>query len=178
MRQRDGVTPFARIRITPAFKLKAIMALTQAEADALLQMPNEFVEVTPLEFPNSQALCYVRELRSVDRRELFLFDFERGNRNRARLKYQVRGRKVVILARLDLNGPAHRNPPNAPHRPGVRLACPHFHRYIEGFEDKVAFEPADVPGLSMRDLTNGVICLEDFLKYCAVQSVPNIQLMV
>ena len=176
--QRDGVTPLAGIRIIPVFKFKAIMALTQAEADALLQMPKEFVEVTPLEFPNSQALCYVRELRSVDRRELFLFDFERGNRNRARLKYQTRGRKVIILARLDLNGPAHRNPPNAPHRPGVRLTCPHFHRYIEGFEDKVAFEPADVPGLTMRDLTNGVICLEDFLKYCAVQSVPNIQLTV
>src|SRR6266576_2569820 len=91
------------------------MPLTQAEADALLQMPKEFLDATPLEFPNSQALNYVRELRSVDRRELFLFDFERGNRNRARLKYQTRGRKVFILARLDINGPAHRNPPNAPY---------------------------------------------------------------
>lgn len=143
------------------------MPLTQAEADALLQMPKEFVEVTPLEFPNSQALRYERELRSMDRREQFLFDFERGNRNRARLKYQTRGRKVVVLARLDLNGPAHRNPPNAPYRPGARFACPHFHRYLEGFEDKVAFEPTDVSGLFMRDLTNGVFCLEDFLKITA-----------
>jgi hypothetical protein len=154
------------------------MPLSQAEADALLQMPKEFVEATPLEFPNSQALSYVRDLRSVDRREQFLFDFERGNRSRARLKYQTRGRKVLILARLDLDGPAHRNPPNAPYRPGMRLACPHFHRYIEGFEDKVAYHPTDVPGLTMRDLTNGVYCLEDFLKYCAVQSWPNIQLTV
>jgi hypothetical protein len=154
------------------------MPLTPAEADALLQMPKVFVESTPLEFPNSQALSYVRELRSVDRKEQFLFDFERGNRNRARLKYQTRGRKVFILARLDLNGPAHRNPPNAPYRPGVRLQCPHFHRYIEGFEDKVAFVLTDVPGLTMRDLTNGVFCLEDFLKYCAVQNLPNIQLTV
>jgi hypothetical protein len=50
------------------------MPLTQAEADALLQMPKEFVDVMPLEFPNSQALSYVRELRSMDRREQFLFD--------------------------------------------------------------------------------------------------------
>ena len=154
------------------------MPITQAEADALRQMPKEFVDVAPLEFPNSQALRYERELRSVDRREQFMFDFERGNRNGARLKYQTRGRKVLTLARLDLNGPAHRNPPNAPYRPGVRLACPHFHRCIEGFEDKVAYEPADVPGLTMRDLSNGVFCLEDFLKYCAVQSMPNIQLTV
>lgn len=154
------------------------MPLTQAEADALLQMPKEFVGSAPLEFPNSQALQYVRELRSVDRREQFLFDFERGNRNRARLKYQTRGRKVLILARLDLGGPAHRNPPNSPYRPGVRLECPHFHRYIVGFEDKVAYELADVPGLVMRDLSKGVLCLEDFFRYCAVQAVPNIQLTV
>ena len=154
------------------------MPLPQAEADALLQTPKEFVDPAPLEFPNFQALRYERELRSVDRREQFLFDLERGNRIRARLKYQMRGRKILILARLDLNGPAHRNPPNSPHRPGERLACPHFHRYIEGFEDKVAFDPAEVQGLAMRDLTNGVFCLEDFLKYCAVQSVPNIQLTV
>lgn len=164
--------------IVPAFKLKQIMPLTQAEADALLQMPKEFVDVAPLEFPNSQPVRYERELRSVDRREQFLFDFERGNRNRARLKYQTRGRKVLILARLDLGGPAHRNPPNSPYRPGVRLACPHFHRYIEGFEDKVAYDPADVPRLAVRDLTNGVFCLEDFLRYCAVQTMPNIQLTV
>src|ERR1043165_7976227 len=131
------------------------MPIIQAEADALLQMPKQFVDVAPLEFPNSQALRYERELLSVDRREQFIFDFERGNRKRTRLKYQTRGRRVLTLARLDLNGPAHRNPPNAPYRPGARLACPHFHRYIEGFEDKVAYEQADVPGLVMRDLTNG-----------------------
>jgi hypothetical protein len=27
-------------------------------------------------------------------------------------------------------------------------------------------------------LNNGVFCLEDFLKYCAVQALPNIQLTV
>ena len=154
------------------------MPLTQAEADALLQMPKQFVDHTPLEFPKMQPVRYERELRSMDKREQFLFDFERGNRNRARLKYQTRGRKVLVLARLDLNGPAHRNPPNSPYRPHARLACPHFHRYIDGFEDKVAYEPADVPGLVMRDLTNGVFCLEDFLRYCAVQVLPNIQLTV
>jgi hypothetical protein len=162
--------------ILHAFKITAIMPLTQAEADALLQMPKEFVDAAPLDFPKSQPVRYERELRSVDRREQFLFDFERGNRNRARLKYQTRGRKVLVLARLDLNGPAHRNPPNSPYHPGARLAGPHFHRYLEDFEDKVAFEPVDVPGLTMRDLTDGVFCLEDFLKFCAVQNAPNIQL--
>src|SRR5947209_3811157 len=105
------------------------MPLTQAEADALLQMPKEFSETDPLDFPRTQALAYVRVLRSLDRREEFLFDFERGRRIRARLKYQTRARRVVILARLDLDGPAHRNPPNSPYLPGQRLLCPHFHQY-------------------------------------------------
>lgn len=60
----------------------------------------------------------------------------------------------------------------------MRLACPHFHRYLEGFEDKVAYEPTDVPGLVLRDLNNGVFCLEDFLRYCAVETIPSIQLTV
>jgi hypothetical protein len=141
-------------------------------------MPKEFVDVIPLEFPRTQPIRYERALRSIDRREEFLFDFERGNRVRARLKYQTRARKVLILARLDIGGPAHRNPPNAPYQPGARLACPHFHRYLEGFDDKVAYAPADVPGLMVRDLNNGVFCLEDFLRYCAVQAIPSIQLTV
>ena len=154
------------------------MALTQTEADALLEMPKEFVEAAPLEISVTQPLNYVRSLRSTDRREEFLFDFERGNRNRARLKYQTRGRKVIVLARLDINGPAHRNPPDSPYRAGVRLLCPHFHRYVEHFEDRIAYDIADVSGLSLRDPMIAVFCLEDFLKYCAVQSVPNIQLTV
>ncbi len=154
------------------------MALTQTEADALLQMPKEFMESNPMEIPRTQPANFVRSLVSTDRREEFLFDFERGNRNRARLKYQTRGRKVVVLARLELDGPAHRNPPNSPYKPGQRFTGPHFHRYTEGFETRIAYESADVPELVLRDPTHAVFCLEDFLKYCAVQAIPNIQLTV
>jgi hypothetical protein len=151
------------------------MPLTQAEADALLQMPKVFIDAAPLDFSRTEALSYLRTLMSVDRREQFLFDFERGRRNHARLKYQTRGRQIVILARLDLGGPPHRNPPNSPHRPGERLPCPHFHQCVEDFEDRFALAPADVPRLGLRDPGNGMLCLEDFLRYCAVQSLPAIQ---
>lgn len=154
------------------------MPLTQTEADALLQMAKEFVESDPLEIPRTQPASFVRSLVSTDRREEFLFDFERGNRNRVRLKYQTRGRKVIVLARLDINGPAHRNPPDSPYKPGKRFNGPHFHRYTEGFETRIAYELSDVSGLTIRDPAQAVFCLEDFLKYCAVQSMPNIQLTV
>jgi hypothetical protein len=154
------------------------MALTQTEADALLQMNKEFADNDPLEFWQTQPMRYERLLLSVDRREQFILDIERGRRNRARLKYQNRARKVIVLARFDINGPAHRNPPDAPYRPGERFDCPHFHRYTEGYETRIAYYVADVPGLTVRDLNNGVFCLEDFLRYCRVQNAPNIQMMV
>jgi len=144
----------------------------------LLQMRKEFVDAVPLEFPRTQPLAYERTLLSVDRREELLLDLERGRRNHARLKYQTRARKVVVLARIDLDGPAHRNPPGVPYRPSQRLLCPHFHRSTEGFEDRIAFDPADVPGLILRDSSNGLSCWEDCLAYCAVQNVPAIQLAV
>jgi hypothetical protein len=154
------------------------MPLTQTEADILLGLPKEFVESEPLEFPTTQPLDYERVLRSTDRREEFIFTIERGRRKRIRLKFQTRARKVIVLARLDLNGPAHTNPPQSPHRPGERLECPHLHLYREGFDDRIAFLINEAPGFSLQDAASGLRCLEDFLTFCHVQNWPNIQLSI
>jgi hypothetical protein len=154
------------------------MPLTQIEADELLLTTKEFVEGDPLLYPHSQPLKYDRELRSVDRREAFSLTIERGNRNRARLKYQTRGRDVIVLARIEFFGPAHRNPPDSPYRPNGRLECPHIHLYREGFDDRIAYAVADVPQLILRDVANGLFCLEDFLRFCNVSHWPEIQLSI
>lgn len=154
------------------------MALTQSEADSLLRMPKEFMEADPLEFSQSQAMKYDRLLQSSDRREQFLLTIERGQRKRIRLKYQTRARKVIILARLDLNGPAHKNPPESPYRPNERLDGPHMHLYREDFEDRIAYDLADIHGLVIRDLRSGVSCLEDFLLFSGVAQWPAIQLAI
>ena len=98
------------------------MALTQPEADSLLQMPKEFVDAGLLEFSQNEPMNCDRLLQSLDRREQFLLTVERGQRKRIRLKYQTRARKVITLARLDINGPAHRNPPESP-QSSERKAC-------------------------------------------------------
>jgi hypothetical protein len=118
---------------------------------------------------------YDRILVSQDQREEFILTIERGNRKRTRLKYQTRARKIVVLARLDLDGPHHRNPPNSPYRPNERLSCPHLHLYREGFDDRVAFLPHEVSGFSLGNAANGLACLEDFLRFCQIQNVPPIQ---
>ena len=151
------------------------MALTQIEADHLLEMSKEFLEDDPLIYPNTQPLKYDRALRSADRREQFFLSVERGNRNRARLKYQTRARGVIVLARIEFNGRAHRNPPGSPYRPNERLDCPHIHIYREGFDDRIAYDVADVPALALRDSANGLYCLEDFLRFCNIQQWPQIQ---
>ena len=150
-------------------------AISQSEADALLALPKIFKGDEPLEFSMTNPMDYERDLLSNDRREAFILTIERGNRKRARLKYQTRARKVIVLARLDLDGPAHRNPPDSPHRPNERLLCPHIHLYREGFEDRVAYLISDVPNFNVTNAGNGLTWLEDFLKFCHVEGVPAIQ---
>jgi hypothetical protein len=154
------------------------MPLTQAEADALLRLAKEFVDPSPLEFTQTQPMRYERGLLSMDRREQFILDLERGLRNYVRLKYQTRARKVIVLARLDINGSAHLNPPDSPYKPGERFDCSHLHRYMQGFEDRIAFHLPDVPDLIIRDMSNGISCLEGFMRYCTIQNWPTIQTMI
>ena len=112
-------------------------AISQAEADALLALPKIFKGDEPLEFSMTTPMDYERVLLSNDRREEFILTIERGNRKRARLKYQTRARKIVVLARLDL-----------------------------------------VPNFIVTNSGNGLVWLEDFLKFCHVDGVPAIQTTV
>jgi hypothetical protein len=153
-------------------------AIPQTEADGLLALRKTFKEDAPLEFTTTTSMDYERALLSDDRREEFLLTIERGNRKRIRLKYQTRARKVIILARLDLDGPAHRNPLNAPHRPNERLLCPHIHLYREGFDDRVAYLISNVPEFIISNSANGLSWLVDFLKFCHVEEAPPIQTTV
>ena len=155
------------------------MSLTQSDADALLILPKIFEPtVTEIDFSHVQTFSSVYELEGVGRPELFLLDLERGNRKRARLKFQTRARKVHILARIDIDGRPHTNPPEAPHRPGERFAGPHIHLYRAGFEDRVAFHPDEVPRFAIPDSGDDVAWLVAFLRLCNVAEIPPIQSLI
>ena len=151
------------------------MSLTQAEADALLEMPKVFVERDPIEFSLTQPMNYDRVLRSTDRREEFLLTIERGRKKRIRLKYQTRARRVIILARLELNGPRHKNPPGSSYKPGEWINETHLHLYREGFEDRIAYELADAPGWENISPMEGIPALVRFMRFCGVAQWPPIQ---
>lgn len=139
--------------------------LLQSEAESLMEMPKRIEQRTRLDFPNPGEKAWW-QATSLDGRERFLFDVNRGRLRLIKCTYQERYRMTEILVRVDLGGPPHRNPD------GVVVPCPHIHVYREGFADKWA-EP--LPDEQFRDSSDLVTTFHDFLQFCKVQEVPEIQ---
>lgn len=152
------------------------MSLTQIEADLLLKMPKAFdPKVTVIDFPKVQAFSAEHAIEGIGTREQFILDLERGNLKRARLKFQTRARKIIILARIDIDGRPHRNPIDGPHRPNERLTETHIHLYREGFGSRVAYLPSDLKSFVIPAVTDDVSWLVAFLRFCNVETIPPIQ---
>ncbi len=79
--------------------------------------------------------------------------------------YQNRARNVVVLFRLDLNGPPHRNPD------GFEIECPHLHIYRENYGDKWAYP---VPTSIQIDSGNLLVTFESFMRHCNITVPPRI----
>jgi len=94
---------------------------------------------------------------------VFLLDLWRGTIRLSKLRYQTRGRKVIVLVRLDINGSPHTNPD------GTRLDGTHLHVYREGYEDRWAY-PIDTS--IFRDVYNIQQSFEDFCRYCNIEIPP------
>ena len=138
--------------------------LTQAEADSLKQMGKRRVDNRVWIYPAAGVRIAI-PLVSRNGRERFLLDLYRGRIDIAKVTYQNRARKRLVLVRLDLGGRPHRNPD------GSRIGSPHIHLYREGYEDKWAFP---VPGPQFADLSDAWRTLEDFMRYCNVVDPPAI----
>ena len=152
------------------------MNLTQAEADHLLSMPKTFEDrITTIDFPRVQAFQETYTLIGENVHEQFLLDLERGNIKRARLKFQTRARKIFTIARIDIDGRPHRNPPDSPHRPNERFTGTHIHLYRVQFGDRIAFLPEDLEEFSTPTDDDAVSWLAAFLRYCNVDPIVPIQ---
>lgn len=140
--------------------------LTQQEADALLAMKKHRVNELRTKFPDPGNKLSA-ELVSTDKRESFFLDINRSSVSLSKITYQNRARKIVVLARLDVDGAPHRNPDDA------EIPCPHLHLYREGFGDKWAIA---VPLTDFSNLADRGITLRDFLKFCNVVDPPYIDM--
>jgi hypothetical protein len=143
----------------------AEISLTQVEADALLGMQKVPADSETRDYPSFGGAVSI-PLVSADKRESFSLDLSRGRVEILRVKYQNRARQVLVLARLELAGPAHRNPD------GTEVSCPHLHVYREGFADKWAVV---VPANKFPNTTDPWEALQDFMRYCNIVQAPNIR---
>ena len=139
--------------------------LTQSEADALIAMEKQRVDETEWDFPSPGGRLSI-PLLSMDRRENFSLDVTRSQLNLTKATYQNRARQAIILMRLDLDGPPHRNPDDQ------EIPCPHLHVYREGFGDKWA-EPASVT--DFPNTANLFPTFQAFMKRCNVTVPPYVQ---
>lgn len=137
--------------------------LSQEEADALLVTKKYRASNDRIPFPDLGRKLSA-ELLSSDKRERFHLDINRSYVSLSKLTLQTRGRSVIVLARLDLDGAPHRNPN------GEELPCPHLHLYKEGYGDKWAIP---VPTEHFKNLLDRWQTLHDFMVYCQIVEPPQ-----
>jgi hypothetical protein len=139
--------------------------LSQSEANDLLALEKHRVTSDRVPLPDLGKKLSV-ELASKDKRERFSLDMNRGYVSLSKLTLQTRGRVVVVLARLDIDGAPHRNPDDQ------ELPCPHLHLYREGFGAKWAIL---VPAEHFKNLSDRWQTLHDFMAYCGVVEPPEFE---
>lgn len=139
--------------------------ITQSEADALIEMEKRFIDGTDWIFPGAGERIAL-ELTSLDRRENFMLDVTRAQIKLTKATYQNRARQAIILMRLDLDGPPHRNPD------GTEIPCPHLHTYREGFGDKWAVAAPLDRYPDTRDLFS---TCEAFMRHCNITGPARMQ---
>ncbi len=141
------------------------LILTQIEADALIALEKFHSQTQHYTFPQNGEKIVV-PLASNDGRENFLLDVQRGRIALNKVTFQKRGRQTIVLVRLDIGGPPHRNPNDE------EISCPHIHLYREGYGDKWA-EPISSQYFSKPDDLS--ITLDDFMSFCNIVRRPIIQ---
>ena len=141
--------------------------LPQHVADALFAMEKHSVSTDMILFDRLGQSENIK-LVSSDKTEEFYLDLSRGRQSLIKVTMQNRAKQEIVLARLDLNGPPHRNPYSK-----VLVPTPHLHVYREGYAHRWA-EPA--PAHIFSDLNNELTTLREFLSYCYITKPPNIML--
>jgi hypothetical protein len=139
--------------------------IPQTEADALIAMEKHRIDDKEWAFPLPGDRLSI-PLESTNKREQFVLDIQRGQIKLTKATFQNRARQAIVLIRLDLDGPPHRNPD------GVEIPCPHLHVYREGFADKWA-EPASLSHYA--NTLDLALTLDAFMDDCNIKTRPNIQ---
>lgn len=140
------------------------LILSQKEADILLAMEKSSCGTELISLPDLGGTVDIL-LYAEKEREEFVLNYTRHSINLSKRNHHFRARKVIGLARLDLDGPPHRNPD------GQEVGPRHLHLYREGFGLKWAVE---IPINRFSNLDDSFVTLEEFLIFCNITKMPNI----
>lgn len=140
--------------------------LTQAEADHLINLPKRLETQRSILFPAPGDKATYHAV-SLDQRERFMMDANRGRIRLTKCSYQQRYRTVEVLLRLCVDGPPHPNPD------GEVIHGHHIHVYREGYGSRWAIP---LPSNRFGDPTDLARTLRDFLAFCNVENPPEIQM--
>jgi hypothetical protein len=95
-----------------------------------------------------------------------MLDVTRAQIRLTKATYQNRARVAIVLMRLDLDGPLHRNPD------GEEVPCPHLHVYREGWGVKWAIA---APANKYANTSDLFSTFEMFMQHCNVTDPPRIE---
>lgn len=136
------------------------MQLTQQEAEHLISL----IKI-PRDIGGGLVFDHLKKvvtLTSSDDREEFFLNITPGKFDLHKITYQTRARKSIILVRLDIGGPPHRNPDDE------EVPCPHIHIYKDGYGDKWAY-PLPTEFDNCKDMWE---FFEMFRKFCNISINP------
>ncbi len=152
--------------------------LPQNEADRLIAIEKKRATDMTYNFPMAGEVL-IMPIISLDGRETFLLDVNRGSIRVSKCTYQERHQETIVLVRLDIDGPPHSNPevikvplPYLIDYNGITIEEPHLHLYVEYFMDKWA---VPVPLDKFPKINDLYETLYDFFSYCNIKKTPNVQ---
>lgn len=141
--------------------------LTQEDANILLEILKEIKDTQDGFILPSGNECKKIEAVSYDQRHSFIVDVNRkGKINSLKFTLQNRYAGNVILLRLDIGGPPHRNPD------GKTICGNHIHIYREGYDTRFA----EAIPKEFVNPSNMLSTLYDFLVYCKVTNTDSIDI--
>jgi hypothetical protein len=142
------------------------MSITQSDFNNIIKEEKIFSDlINPLEL-SPAPICWTREIKAINSKNIYLLDFYRGSFELTRYTYNKRYRQSLILLRYDSGG-RHTNPD------GVTFDGPHVHIFREGFNDKFAYPISD---LNIEDTNSIDEVLDKLLQFCNVIKRPVINI--
>jgi hypothetical protein len=131
------------------------MSITQSDFNNIIKEEKIFSDlINPLEL-SPAPICWTREIKAINSKNIYLLDFYRGSFELTRYTYNKRYRQSLILLRYDSGG-RHTNPD------GVTFDGPH-----------VAYPISD---LNIEDTNSIDEVLDKLLQFCNVIKRPVINI--